>query len=220
MCRNRQTGRADKELRFQQLQQRFQNSSSDAYDAADVHYRAAEEEKAEAEEVLVELTEDDFSFGLELDFPPAGSNHSSTRMSVRHSTSSSATSLNTASQEGMGEGVGGKARPRSSTRTTASSFLSGTATSSGTQGGSNGNGRGGKSKSKGKGVSDSFLQGGTPTPPHRLPHAFQFKDYMPKCFRVVRSLAGIEEGDFMMSVAGESVSLLGERERGKVWLGG
>jgi hypothetical protein len=41
-----------------------------------------------------------------------------------------------------------------------------------------------------------------PTPPHKLPRPFKFKDFMPKPFRVIRSLYGIDEGDFMQSVAG------------------
>ncbi len=55
----------------------------------------------------------------------------------------------------------------------------------------------------GSGELSSFLKGGTPTPPHKLPAAFKFKDYMPKPFRLVRALAGITEEDFIMSVAGD-----------------
>ncbi len=48
---------------------------------------------------------------------------------------------------------------------------------------------------------------GTPTrpfdtPPHKLNHAFKFKDYMPKVFRAVRSICGVHESDYMLSVAG------------------
>jgi 1-phosphatidylinositol-4-phosphate 5-kinase len=40
------------------------------------------------------------------------------------------------------------------------------------------------------------------TPPHKLNHAFKFKDYMPKVFRAVRSICGVHESDYMLSVAG------------------
>lgn len=41
------------------------------------------------------------------------------------------------------------------------------------------------------------------TPPHRLPKTFRFKDYMSKAFRVVRGLAGLDEVQYMRSVAGD-----------------
>lgn len=41
------------------------------------------------------------------------------------------------------------------------------------------------------------------TPPHKLPKTFRFKDYMSKAFRVVRGLAGLDEVQYMRSVAGD-----------------
>lgn len=40
-------------------------------------------------------------------------------------------------------------------------------------------------------------------PPHKLPFAFKFKDYMGSVFRAVRSLSGIDEADYMLSIAGD-----------------
>jgi hypothetical protein len=42
-----------------------------------------------------------------------------------------------------------------------------------------------------------------PTPPHKLQFTFTFKDYMPNVFRAVRTISGIEEADYMMSLAGD-----------------
>eukprot|EP01034_Spumella_vulgaris_P022517 gene22517-28650_t len=42
-----------------------------------------------------------------------------------------------------------------------------------------------------------------PTPPHKLKFTFKFKDYMSNAFRAVRSLSGIDEADYMMSLAGD-----------------
>ena len=124
--------------------------------------------------MLVELTDEDFSFGLELDFPPEGSSNSPTRLSARRPS--------TLSEEPY--------RARTPTQSSRSSFMSFT---------SYGSTRtlGGESD-----TAPSFLRGGTKTPPHKLKQSFQFKDYMPKPFRVIRNLSGIDEGDYMMSVAG------------------
>ena len=40
------------------------------------------------------------------------------------------------------------------------------------------------------------------TPPHKLHHAFKFKDYMPTIFKAIRAVSGIDETDYMNSVAG------------------
>lgn len=42
-----------------------------------------------------------------------------------------------------------------------------------------------------------------PTPPHRLPFAFGFKDYTPHVFRALRALNNVEEADYMTSLAGD-----------------
>lgn len=42
-----------------------------------------------------------------------------------------------------------------------------------------------------------------PTPPHKLPFTFTFKDYMTNVFRALRALSNIEEADYMLSLAGD-----------------
>eukprot|EP00981_Chlorochromonas_danica_P002710 scaffold537_cov180-Ochromonas_danica.AAC.15 len=42
-----------------------------------------------------------------------------------------------------------------------------------------------------------------PTPPHKLPFTFTFKDYMTNVFRALRALGNIEEADYMLSLAGD-----------------
>lgn len=42
-----------------------------------------------------------------------------------------------------------------------------------------------------------------PTPPHRLPFAFGFKDYTPHVFRALRALNNVDEADYMTSLAGD-----------------
>lgn len=42
-----------------------------------------------------------------------------------------------------------------------------------------------------------------PTPPHKLAFPFKFKDYMANAFRAVRYLSGIDEAEYMMSLAGD-----------------
>lgn len=42
-----------------------------------------------------------------------------------------------------------------------------------------------------------------PTPPHRLPFAFGFKDYTPHVFRALRALNNVSEADYMTSLAGD-----------------
>jgi 1-phosphatidylinositol-4-phosphate 5-kinase len=86
-----------------------------------------------------ELTEDDYSYGLELEFPPGGSTNAVTTRFISRKNVDTAEKVN----------------------------------------------------------------GGTPTPPHKLPRPFKFKDFMPKCFRAIRGLSGIDEGDFLESVAGD-----------------
>lgn len=46
-----------------------------------------------------------------------------------------------------------------------------------------------------------------PTPPHRLNFTFKFKDYMTNVFRAVRSLSGINEEDYLRSLAGRLLVL-------------
>uniref|UniRef100_A0A7S1U3Z0 PIPK domain-containing protein n=1 Tax=Phaeomonas parva TaxID=124430 RepID=A0A7S1U3Z0_9STRA len=41
------------------------------------------------------------------------------------------------------------------------------------------------------------------TPPHKLHTAFKFKDYSPKIFRAIRKHFGIDESDYMLSLAGD-----------------
>lgn len=41
------------------------------------------------------------------------------------------------------------------------------------------------------------------TPVHKLNQTFKFKDYCPKAFRAIRGMAGIDEGSYMRSVAGD-----------------
>lgn len=47
------------------------------------------------------------------------------------------------------------------------------------------------------------MSGPFPTPPHRLPFAFGFKDYMPNVFRALRALSNVDEADYMTSLAGD-----------------
>jgi hypothetical protein len=47
------------------------------------------------------------------------------------------------------------------------------------------------------------VSGPFPTPPHRLPFAFGFKDYMPNVFRALRALSNVDEADYMTSLAGD-----------------
>jgi len=42
-----------------------------------------------------------------------------------------------------------------------------------------------------------------PTPPHRLPTSFKFKDYAPKAFRAIRKHFGVDESDYMLSLCGD-----------------
>lgn len=42
-----------------------------------------------------------------------------------------------------------------------------------------------------------------PTPRHKLNQTFKFKDYMSNVFRAVRSLSGISDADYILSVAGD-----------------
>jgi hypothetical protein len=41
-----------------------------------------------------------------------------------------------------------------------------------------------------------------PTPSHKLPFTFTFKDYMTNVFRAIRALSNLEEADYMLSLAG------------------
>jgi len=41
------------------------------------------------------------------------------------------------------------------------------------------------------------------TPPHRLAHAFKFKDYAPNVFRKIRQHFGVNEADYMLSLCGD-----------------
>eukprot|EP01041_Mallomonas_annulata_P000655 gene656-1267_t len=41
------------------------------------------------------------------------------------------------------------------------------------------------------------------TPPHKLKHTFKFKDYAPAAFRRIRRLSGIDEVDYVLSLAGD-----------------
>lgn len=43
------------------------------------------------------------------------------------------------------------------------------------------------------------------TPPHKLKNSFKFKDYVPKIFRAVRAISGVDESEYMLSVAGDTV---------------
>ena len=43
------------------------------------------------------------------------------------------------------------------------------------------------------------------TPPHKLNHPFKFKDYMANVFRAVRSISGIDEKEYIKSIAGKSI---------------
>lgn len=47
-----------------------------------------------------------------------------------------------------------------------------------------------------------------PTPPHKLPFTFQFKDYMSNVFRAVRALNNIDEAEYMMSLAGKDTVIM------------
>lgn len=42
-----------------------------------------------------------------------------------------------------------------------------------------------------------------PTPAHKLNFPFKFKDYCPNVFRAIRALSGIQEEDYIMSLAGD-----------------
>lgn len=207
-------------------------------------------DSSEDDEFLLELRDEDFSFGLELEFPPEGSTNSSTRLSFKRATSP------TSSSPGSGGGASSPERERErmphideheegsetdhqannfqKSKSLFSSFSSSHSlrSSSGSVGGSSFYGSAGnphsrdlneiRSRAGTQSTRSSFtslnsartlggdrvhppayMHVGTPTPPHKLKSSFSFKDYMPLPFRVVRALSGIDEGDFMVSVAGD-----------------
>ena len=47
-----------------------------------------------------------------------------------------------------------------------------------------------------------------PTPPHKLNQAFKFKDYAPAVFRRLRALAGIDEREYVGSLAGDNLNYI------------
>jgi hypothetical protein len=231
-----QTGRADKELDVMR-EARTPRGGRNSFNG-----RATN--STEQEEFLLELQDADFSFGLELEFPPEGSSSSSTRLSFRKDSPVSADGNNSrtngpapssprcpsvdsnqsssfrmphideecsepdlnfqpsksifsafgssnslrsmSSPSNAGNAM--NTRTRTATGSTRSSFTS--INSARTLGGE-------------ANPMPVYLREGTMTPPHKLKSSFSFKDYMPLPFRVVRALSGIDEGDFMMSVAGD-----------------
>lgn len=153
------------------------NASSHSLSSGNRQYSSGESCQ---DEVLIDLSERDFAFALELEFPPAGSNNAATRMTVNHSSSRGDMSSKFSESNNSFDSNPDSPSPR--------------------------NGESHSNESVKKSVSfqeeSNFVLGGTPTPPHKLSKAFKFKDYMPKPFRVIRSLSGIDEGDYMLSVAG------------------
>ena len=120
----------------------------------------------------LELREEHFSYALELSFPPEGS-------SVTVGTTAASAAATS----------GGKR--------TSSRVFSG-------RGGRSGSSLSGSPPGM-SGPAGSLVGQVAPrmdTPPHKLPYAFKFQDYMSIPFRAVRSLAGIEEADYITSVAG------------------
>ena len=41
------------------------------------------------------------------------------------------------------------------------------------------------------------------TPPHKLSFTFKFKDYAPNVFKTIRAVSGINESEYIMSLAGD-----------------
>ena len=58
-----------------------------------------------------------------------------------------------------------------------------------------------------EGCTASTGTNGLATPPHKLNFPFKFKDYSTNVFRAIRALSGIDESDYILSLAGELVTL-------------
>jgi hypothetical protein len=234
-----QTGRADKEL--DALREIRKSGSSNT--------RSDSSSNSEEEEFLLELRDEDFAFGLELEFPPEGSDHSSTRLTFQRHDSTSSIQLPTTPRGGgpgdnvsdrgsntarsqrnvadddvsVSSGTGLNFQPSKSLFSTFGSSTSLRSMAAGSSSPKSPNGNNGSSTPRGRTETGStrsasftsqnstardtavpvYLREGTMTPAHKLKSCFSFKDYMPLPFRVVRALSGIDEGDFMMSVAGD-----------------